>query len=339
MKTNAAFKQEFRWLSPSDEHQLIALLKEVYNHTYSYQDLYRPGKLTTLLEEAKLKSLGIFKENRLYGHTALLLKDSKNEYVESGMSFKNNSKENISREREVAATSFLYDYVNENHFFMHQNTTTYHPFAQAYARKAFKAQAVGFIFEYAQNEELAGIDHHDRPMNALVMTSVLKEAQSLHKKIYLPEDLWGRWVSLILKNLKLNRSVEFIDCKTDFRDITFNLDTIELNSALNLKRANLHTSVKKSLSSLHKSFDLARVKLVHLKMNEVDIQENFNFLLDNHFYPVAVRPHQYRDDEIIFQKFNQKLPEVVSALNESKVYNNEDWSLIQKWMEIIEGHL
>ena len=151
-------------LTEEDEPAFQSLLREVYGETYSYPSLYERGGVAQLIGEGRAKLWGDFDEDgRLAGHTGILYKDPRGDYVESGMSFKRPRARGVTPDA-VAWRRILAD-VAATHPLVHQNTTTRHPLAQRYAERHMGARAAGIIVGYAVGEHLVGWPPVDRPMS------------------------------------------------------------------------------------------------------------------------------------------------------------------------------
>ena len=110
-------------------------------------------------------------DGQLVAHSAILYKDPRGEYVESGMSLRRPKTPALTADAEVWRRIFAD--VAPRFSFIHQNSTTWHPLAQRYAQRFMRARASGLILGYAHGERISGLPPPTRPMDALTMTSVV----------------------------------------------------------------------------------------------------------------------------------------------------------------------
>lgn len=196
----------YRKLSQDDIPAIIDLLEANYGDSYSYKQY-----LKELISTQQLISYGIFNnKNEMYGHTALITKDISNDYFESGLTMRHPRRKSSSKELERELFNHIMEEFKHKTFFIHQNTTTYHHFAQMNGRNYMHTNFCGLIVSYASGENLYGVDHGREDMNAIVYTTVLNQ-NTKNCITHLPAGKWGEWLGKILNNIQVEREISY--CK------------------------------------------------------------------------------------------------------------------------------
>lgn len=271
-------------LREDDEPAFQALLREVYGETYSYRALYEPGGVARLLRNGRAKLWGDFdRDGRLAAHTAILYKDPRGDYVESGMSFKRPRARGVTPDAEVWRR-ILAD-VAATHPLVHQNTTTVHPLAQRYAERYMGARASGVVVGYAVGERLTGWAHADRPMDAVTMTSRLGPAADRPRLV--PPGPWGDWLRAVFAGFGLATDVATGDVPE------VGAETFERVDALDLVR-------RVAVAGGADEPTTARTDLVHLPA-DARVLSLARFEAEG-YVPVGVRLQATRLDEVVLQR-------------------------------------
>lgn len=330
-KTNSTFRR----LGVADVPELIELFYAVYGDTYSYKLLYTQDHLRQSLLAEKIISFGVFNEaGELVGHTALITKDPANDYVESGMTMRHPKRKPAARKVEQVLFEHLLAIASKRAAFIHQNTTTYHPFAQRNSRYYMNTIYCGFIYSYASGEKIRGIEHTHTEMSSIVYSTPLNSLEVEQKINYLPDNEWGRYFAKIMAAIGGRMGVKFV-APIEKRQVTFPCTLVERNDALGLVRYALCDEGYASVNL--ESSQSARNFLLHVPAREEFMRNYFMPLIEMSLFPVALRPHNNRDDEIIFQRM--ELDESLTALQELKLYWVEEQLFLQQWCELAQQHL
>lgn len=325
---NKQRKNTFVRLLPEDASIVIDLIKAVYGNTYSYKDYYSVDYVQKLLAEEKIISFGTFNDlGELAGHTALIAKDTSCEYYESGMSMRHPRRKPVDKLIEAELFEYIFEFASKKAFFIHQNTTTYHAFAQRYARKFMNTKFCGLIHSYAYGEKIQNIQHSQNSMSAIMYTSILSEDPNQQKDIFLPNGIWGEWLKQIIMNLGVSRNLVFCEAKGYNPSETMYLTLIEENKYLDLYRFAI-------CDSDFKQFDFdpkleSRTLLIHMPAKEHLIEKYFLLLLQNNFLPIGIRPHNRRMDEIIFQRISTA--DLRDKLDDCKIFWENEKKLLDDW--------
>lgn len=334
----------YRWLQGEDEDHFQKLLQAVYAGTYSYKELYRDGGYRRLIESGRIEALGEFSSSGdLISHTAFIFKDPKCNYLEQGMAFKHPDIRFSGKNEQADVFARVMRYFTSRFSFIHQNVTTYHPFAQTFARRYMGAAISGFIANYASNEAIRKMHHSSDPMHAVTMTTTLDAGLLSDQSVFVPNNRWGDWLLQIYKGLALPRSLHLIEASENIARSTGAVDSspltvIEANSALKLRRRCLepmNSIVEPSLVSLEAlvpdktNFE---IELLHLPLaDKRHVATTFPALLRAGYRPVGVRPHSTRPDEALFQFFGSALSACAQSIAQAKIARPADHALIQKW--------
>lgn len=333
-------RSDFRWLGAGDEHAFRDLLHATYGDSYSYRELYLPGGLTRLIESGRVRSLGEFGDaGMLVSHTALIFKDPKNGYAESGMSMRRPGARMGDRAGQERSWRELLEQAANRAPFLHQNTTTYHPLAQRYAERLLHAMPVGVILDYAVGEKLQGIEHADAPMHALMMTSALRADAGASKRGSLPSGPWGEWLASIYSRIGLDRDWGRSTVGSSPSPVANPLDEIELNPALGLRRLALRGDLERAiraLKALQESSAPARVDLIHLPLVPSgswsgSVDRAISLLSSAGYVPVGLRPHAVRPDELVLQRLADRAASVASLQTHSRLGLESAKEMVSAW--------
>ena len=312
-----------RLITKDDSEEFVKLLNRVYGDTYSYSELYSSQGYESFLEKPGVFCFGSFdEESRMIGHTCVTFSDPKNNYAESGMSMRKPFNRAVSRNTEVETWETILDFASKKTTYLHCNTTTYHSFAQRYAKKILSGKFTCLIFDYAQGEKLRHINHIDRPMLALTLTTILKPTEK--KRVLIPENSWANWLISILN--QFNRLSVVVKPKNEM----LTLNVINENNNLKLTRyiANKYPTEGFNIKEVHTS---SLNVLINLPLDGC----GFDYLLELGYLPVGIRPHHTRTDEVVFQHFTEKSKEAVSkTISNAKIYSTIDKNFINEWLAI-----
>ncbi len=302
-------------LGEEDEPAFQGLLRDVYGATYSYRSLYEPGGVARLLREKRAKLWGDFDEDgRLAGHTGILYKDPRGDYVESGMSFKRPRARGVTPD--AVAWRRILDDVAATHPLIHQNTTTRHPLAQRYAERYMRARAAGVIVGYAVGEHLIGWPAIDRPMDAVTMTSRL--APTTERPRLLPPGPWSDWLRSVFASFGLATDIATGTAPS------VGTETFEHNTAIDLTR---RVVVRDPSVTDHSA---ARTDLVHLP-TDARVLSLPRFESEG-FVPVGVRLHATRPDEIVLQRLPREARRDALANLRASALTGTAAPLVEGWM-------
>lgn len=311
-------------LTEDDEPAFQALLREVYGETYSYRALYEPGGVAGLIREGRAKLWGDFdEEGRLAGHTGILFKDPRGDYVESGMSFKRPRARGVTPDA-LAWPRILGDVAAGRHALVHQNTTTWHPLAQRYAERYMAARASGLILGYAVGERLVGWAPVDRPMDAVTMTSrVLAAPDRDERPRYVPPGPWGEWLRELFASFGLRADV------AEGAPPAYAVETFERVEALDLVRR-VVVAPTPSVRVETERVWVPRTELLHLPTDRRVLTFARFEAVD--FVPVGVRLHATRPDEVVLQRLpREDRREALANLRAASLAGTAA-PLVQTWM-------
>lgn len=256
-----------RWLqSAQDAEALRNLIRACYGQSYSYADLYRPGRLEEAWSRGTLISLGEFVDDgSLRGHTGFWAKDPSGDALESGLSLVDPKHRRHARANEKRVWNTLREGLAPLVSFVHQQTTTLHPMAQRYALRHMHARPSGLIPLYACGESVLGLEESGADMHALCMTTRLRPHDEL-APVSLPRGPWQGWLRSCADGLALHPQEE--KPAPDPHNAGPSIETIELNEALGLRRRRVCHSgpwdehVRALVGNRH------RVELVHVSAVE-----------------------------------------------------------------------
>jgi hypothetical protein len=316
-----------RWLDSADEPAFRALLSACYGDSYSYRALYQRGGASRLWAEGRLLSFGEFREGVLVGHTGLLFKDPRGEYVESGFSFIHPEMRG-SHANHGATWAHILRLLAERFGFVHQNTTTLHPRAQGYAAHYMKARPVGVIIDYARGELLSGFPTPADAMQALMMTTAL-QAPGPRKRVFLPAGPFGEWLAAIYASLPVAREI----IHTTARPASLLAEEeIEQNEALSLSRVAVIPAAPDRAPLFSK--ERGRTDLVHVPTGEESLAAaGFAALFSEGYIPVGIRPHTARPDEVIWQKLPREAAPLAAKWARAKLADEANSRVVQGWIE------
>lgn len=322
----ALYKQifEIRWLNGVDEKDFIELLTSVYGTTYSYFELYQQGYYSGLVSKGKLSSYGEFDSvsGKLISHIGFHHKDEKKDYLICGTGFKHPSITKMDAETQKRNWKYLLSHFTKTHSFIHQETTTYHQLAQMHSQKAINAKATGIILNYVSGEKLAKIQHTEKPMVALTMTTILNSAQ---QEIFIPAGHWGEWIRLVYNGMGVERT--FLSLKSNNLH-QYGLNTFEENKFISMRRSSLTSSILKN-DEMEFRNDLVHVDLTD--KNQVNYA--FTSLILKNYLPVNIRLGHKRGDEIVFQKLPAERSEYLSQLADAKIFGDRSKGIVKGWIE------
>lgn len=315
-----------RLLDARDEAVFQRLLTAVYGDTYAYRELYAPGGYAALLSRGDVYAWGdVADDGELHSHTAFLAKDPRGEYVESGLSLRNPALRSDGRTPDDVVWRQLLDHARTLAPLLHQNTTTQHPLAQRYARRYMRARPTGFIADYVDGEHVVGMPRAEGPMQALTMTSVLRdEASTWRGRAPMPPTPYARWLGALLGAW----GVETSSGAASSEDVL--LETFEHNRAIGLRRRVVARGAAQVPASEHAD---ARTDLVHVPCD--DRLAVLGVLADRGYVPVGVRPHRARPTEVVLQRIEPGARERVKArLRGAFLVGDEARSLVAGWCEV-----
>lgn len=330
-----------RWLNPADEEKFQSLLYSIYEDTYAYRNLYKKGGYAELLESGSILSFGEFSPaGVLIGHSAFIMKDPKQDYIESGLSLRAPQIRGfVSRSQQKEVWQVLLQGMSCYFNFIYQQTSTYHILAQTYALKNLEVNFCGLIVDYTQNEQLACSATSASSMQALMLVTCLPGA-NMYREVYLPEGPWGGWFKLIYDHLALPRSYNnFTGNYTSAKDHTFSsyhpssfLELINYNSSLKLSRFNwAKAPMKKPVKNISLIPPPDENYLIHVPMDDLQpISFAWSILPSYGYIPVGIRPCTYRPDEMIFQYLGSKKSSINTFLQKIHLINNWE-ELVKIW--------
>lgn len=321
----------YRRLVAEDAPLIVELLRAIYGETYSYSDYYNPSFLEGLLNSESLIAFGVFNEDsELVGHTALITKDISSDYFESGMTMRHPRRKTVCKELEEELFQYIFHLAKEKSYYIHQNTTTYHQFAQATARKYMKTKYCGLTFGYTSGENIRNLEHTNSDMNAVIYTTVLREESPL-KDVFLPNGQWGEWLSQIFHNVDSRKNIKFCDSLENNTQDMY-LTEIEENSHLGLNR---FAVCDRDFMQVHFNPNLdVKTMLIHLPARKELVQKYFNYLIANNFLPIGIRPHHNRWDEIIFQRLN--LSDDLEDISNTKLFWKDERQFFNDWCQLCQ---
>lgn len=315
-----------RLLDAGDEPVFQRLLAAVYGDTYAYRELYAPGGYAALVSRGDVHAWGdVADDGELHSHTAFLEKDPRGEYVESGLSLRNPTLRSDGRTPDDVVWSLLLDHARSLAPLLHQNTTTHHPLAQRYARRHMGARPTGFIADYVVGERIVGMPAAEGPMQALTMTSVLREGPSTRAvRAPLPPTPYGRWLTALLGAW----GVETSPAEPSRDDVA--LDTFEENRAIGLRRrVVLRRAAAREVGDGRTQ---ARTELIHVPCDER--LSMLGVLSQQGYVPVGVRPHVERPTEVVLQRIDPAERAAVKARLASASLVGEAKALVAAWCEV-----
>jgi hypothetical protein len=323
----------FRLLTADDEARFRELLRSVYGESYSYTDLYQEGRLSTQLESGSLLCIGEFDLfDHLVGHSALILKGPSARFVESGISFRRPGYRGAAREIQFQFWKGVLALLTLHFEYVHQNTSTYHPFAQKYADEYLGAKPTGLIIEFSRGERLSAIRHSDQPMHALVMSTILEPLPGAGSECFLPEGEFGNWIAEIVFRLKLNRRICRVQNAISDRVLLPSLTLVrfELNQSLSMERRRVGGQGSDRLDKRE-----GRTDLVHLPINDGELVSLASGHLLRHGYvPVGLRPGGREPDEIVFQHLPNREAALNSLAQGTRIIGSDAIRMVEKWKKI-----
>lgn len=315
-----------RRLDAADEPAFQRLLTTVYGDSYAYRDLYAPGGYARLLARGDVVSWGdVADDGELHSHTAFLCKDPRQSYVESGLSLRNPSLASNGRTPDHVVWEALLGEARELAPLLHQNTTTQHPLAQRYARRHMRARPTGFIVDYAVGEHIVGMPPPGGPMQALTMTTVLRDDTTARPtRAPLPSTPYSNWLSGLLASW----GVEAVDAAPS-KDAA-GLDPVEWNSAIDLRR--------RAVSRASRATDATdgrapRTDLIHVPCDErlATLAE----LVERDYVPVGVRPQRARPVEVVLQCLpHGRRQEARARLRAASLVGDDARALVRAWCDL-----
>ena len=311
-------------MTASDEAQLIQLLNDVYGSTYSYRQFYKAGIYSNYLNSTKSIAFGAFLgDGTLISHTAFNFIDPKLNYVESGMSLRRLVYKKGLRDIEKRAWEEISNYLSKKVNYIHQQTTTYHSFAQKYAEDTMNAIPSGMIFNYVTGEQVQSMPLFRQPMHAITYTTSL----NFHKKyIQLPDNPYYDWLVNLFDNFgRLVRK-----CKANNTEI-LSFKEITTNETLSLCRLSA-----KNVKIDYEQPNTNRLTLVHVPCDGTSI----NTLISQGYYPVGIRVHSSRQDEIIMQNLSSTDIRVLADdLRYIPLYNKYFSEVMANWVLITQSQI
>lgn len=314
-------------MRPDDEPAFLQLLGAVYGETYAHRGLYDAGAYAAWVARPDVVAFGDFADDEtLYSHTALLFKDPRREYAESGLSMRDPSKRGASRMPDEALWPLLAAALGPEVAWLHQNTSTAHLLAQRYARRHLAARPAGLIVRFTVGERLRGAAESPAEMHALAMSSRLTEAR---RAVRLPSHPWAPWLAERLA--LLGREVDVVSAS--WADHTPAVETFEENVSLSLRRR-----VVRAAGDRLDGVSRFRTELVHLPLDAR--AASFSALCDAGFVPVGVRAHARRPDEVVFQALDLKGDaSLLGAVRGARCLGDDAEGLVASWVARCERAL
>lgn len=319
-----------RLLEVADEGAFRDLLESVYGDTYSYRHLSQVGEFSKLLNAGKLMSIGEFDPcENLIGHTSLILKDPEGEFLESGGSFRKHQARGGALMAHAKFWSKLLPSLGERFTFLYQNTTTFHPLAQRYAKRLMHAIPTGIIFNYTWGEKIPALGDFDEVMHALTMLTVLKKKGLRKQVLYLPVGCWGDWLQAFVELQNLPREIIRFDLAESPERVPYSFTELEWNAPLALlrRRVQFHSRREAFVRP-------SRTDLIHLPCegpNGLKMGAVLKDLSRLNYFPVGYRPRDRNSDEIILQRIRPEGLSLESLLSGLKIDDPETRKKITQW--------